>query len=580
MIDSRQNLLTLGLGLLAIVSFWFAIASGSVPLHWSQVWHALGHGGVDTDSRIVVELRLPRATLAFCVGAMLSLSGALLQVLLRNPLADPYVLGVSGGAAVAALLSMVAGAGAALVAGNAFLGALLSMVLVFTLSGRGGTLAPLRLLLTGVVLAAGWGALISLILSIGPATDIRGMLFWLMGDLGQSRFPLVALGTMLIGLAASMMLARPLNLLVRGERVTATLGEDPLRLLDLCPRLDADCGCRHARGQHRLCRTHRSPLAAACGNHGSSAADSKQRASRRQLAAAGRYPCAHHHGARPVAGGRGDGDVGCPPVSAVADTDHDAMKGLQIRKLTLRAGDRTLVRDLDLDLDAGQTWAILGPNGSGKTTLLHTLAGLRPPAAGAIRVDGQPLADLSARARARQIGVLFQDDEAAFPSSVLDIALSGRYPHGSPGWFSGESAQDLEWAHNALKTVDLAGFESRQVSSLSGGERRRLEIAALLAQNPEIRLLDEPTNHLDLRHQSAILDILVSGAGKAGLSVLVLHDPGLAARYCTHAILLPSDGTHIHGAASDVLRIDALEQTYGCRITEIRQGGYRFYVPE
>jgi iron complex transport system ATP-binding protein len=256
------------------------------------------------------------------------------------------------------------------------------------------------------------------------------------------------------------------------------------------------------------------------------------------------------------------------------------MKGLQIRKLTLRAGDRTLVRDLDLDLDAGQTWAILGPNGSGKTTLLHTLAGLRPPAAGAIRVDGQPLADLSARARARQIGVLFQDDEAAFPSSVLDIALSGRYPHGSPGWFSGESAQDLEWAHNALKTVDLAGFESRQVSSLSGGERRRLEIAALLAQNPEIRLLDEPTNHLDLRHQSAILDILVSGAGKAGLSVLVLHDPGLAARYCTHAILLPSDGTHIHGAASDVLRIDALEQTYGCRITEIRQGGYRFYVPE
>jgi iron complex transport system permease protein len=230
LIDSRQNLLTLGLGLLAIVSFWFAIASGSVPLHWSQVWHALGHGGVDTDSRIVVELRLPRATLAFCVGAMLSLSGALLQVLLRNPLADPYVLGVSGGAAVAALLSMVAGAGAALVAGNAFLGALLSMVLVFTLSGRGGTLAPLRLLLTGVVLAAGWGALISLILSIGPATDIRGMLFWLMGDLGQSRFPLVALGTMLIGLAASMMLARPLNLLVRGERVAATLGEDPLRL--------------------------------------------------------------------------------------------------------------------------------------------------------------------------------------------------------------------------------------------------------------------------------------------------------------------------------------------------------------
>jgi iron complex transport system permease protein len=230
LIRSRQNLLTLGLFLLAVISFMFAIASGSVSLGWNQVWHALGHGGADTGSRIVLELRLPRAVLAFCVGGLLSLSGALLQVLLRNPLADPYVLGVSGGAAVAALLSMIAGAGAALVAGNAFLGALLSMVLVFALSGRGGGATPLRLLLTGVVLAAGWGALISLILSVGQATDIRGMLFWLMGDLGQSRYPLAALATTVIGLAAAMVLARPLNLLVRGERIAATLGEDPVRL--------------------------------------------------------------------------------------------------------------------------------------------------------------------------------------------------------------------------------------------------------------------------------------------------------------------------------------------------------------
>jgi iron complex transport system ATP-binding protein len=257
------------------------------------------------------------------------------------------------------------------------------------------------------------------------------------------------------------------------------------------------------------------------------------------------------------------------------------MSALQIRKLALRAGERTLVEGLDLDLDRGQTWAVLGPNGSGKTTLLHTLAGLRPPASGEIRVDGTPLPDLTARERARHIGVLFQDDEAAFPSTVLDVALSGRYPYGSAGWFAGgDTAEDLEYARKSLKTVDLAGFETRQVSSLSGGERRRLEIAALLAQDPEIRLLDEPTNHLDLRHQSAILDILVSGTGNAGLSVLVLHDPGLAARCCSHAILLPGDGTHIHGTASDVLTIDTLEQTYRCQIAEIRQGDYRFYVPE
>lgn len=230
MIVSRQGALTLGLGLLAAASFVVAIASGSVALGGGTIWHALTHGGNDTASRIVLDLRLPRAILAFTVGALLSVSGALLQVLLRNPLADPYVLGISGGAAVAALLSMLAGAGAALVAGDAFVGALLSMVLVFSLSGRGGSLDPLRLLLTGVVLAAGWGALISLILSLGADTDIRGMLFWLMGDLGQARYPWAALTVLAVGVLAALWLARPLNLMIRGERVAASLGEDPVRL--------------------------------------------------------------------------------------------------------------------------------------------------------------------------------------------------------------------------------------------------------------------------------------------------------------------------------------------------------------
>jgi iron complex transport system permease protein len=227
---SRQALLNLGLCVLAVASFAFAIASGSADISTGAIWHALIHGGSDTASRIVLDLRLPRAIVAFAVGALLSLSGALLQVLLRNPLADPYVLGISGGAAVAALLSMIAGAGAALIAGDAFVGALLSMTLVFALSQRAGSLDPLRLLLTGVVLAAGWGALISLILSLGPDTDIRGMLFWLMGDLSQARYPWAALGVLAVGTVGALWLARPLNLLIRGERVAASLGEDPIRL--------------------------------------------------------------------------------------------------------------------------------------------------------------------------------------------------------------------------------------------------------------------------------------------------------------------------------------------------------------
>jgi iron complex transport system permease protein len=151
-------------------------------------------------------------------------------VLLRNPLADPYVLGISGGAAVATLLSMLAGLGAGWLRGNAFLGAMLSMLIVFGLSRAGAAWTQNRLLLTGVVVAAGWGAVISLILAMAPAAQVQGMLFWLIGDLSYASQPGVAITALVIGLAVSLWLARPLNLLMRGENVAATLGENPARL--------------------------------------------------------------------------------------------------------------------------------------------------------------------------------------------------------------------------------------------------------------------------------------------------------------------------------------------------------------
>jgi iron complex transport system ATP-binding protein len=256
------------------------------------------------------------------------------------------------------------------------------------------------------------------------------------------------------------------------------------------------------------------------------------------------------------------------------------MTRLTLERLTLRAGDRTLIESLDLCLNAGESWAVLGPNGSGKSTLVHTLAGLQPPAAGTVRLDDTPLPEVELRERARRMAVLFQNDDHSFPATVLEIALSGRYPHGSRSWLARDDAQDLMLAHRALETVDLAGLDTRSVASLSGGERRRLEIAAVLAQDAEIRLLDEPTNHLDLRHQSAILEVLISGWGKTALNLLVLHDPNLATRYCSHALLLSGDGSSLAGPVAEILNAETLQQVFRCRITELRQGGHVFYVPE
>lgn len=228
---NRRLLIILMLLALAPLALWFALSQGSLDIGATELWRALlGLPGDATAQRVIHELRLPRAAAAFAVGGLLALSGALLQVLLRNPLADPYVLGVSGGAACAALLSMLAGLGLGFVRGNAFLGALLSMLLVFGLSRLGSTWTQHRLLLTGVVIAAGWGALISLILALAPAAQIQGMLFWLIGDLSYATQPEMALAALLTGLGVSLWFARALNLLQRGENTAAALGENPARL--------------------------------------------------------------------------------------------------------------------------------------------------------------------------------------------------------------------------------------------------------------------------------------------------------------------------------------------------------------
>lgn len=224
--------LFLVLGLLALASLVVAVAAGSVSIPFGEVVPALQGDGPALHVNIVRELRLPRALAAFAAGGLLALSGALLQVLLRNPLADPYILGVSGGAAVGALATMLTGLAGLFLPVGAFAGALLSTLLVFGLAHGSGRWTPTRLLLTGVVVAAAWGAVINLLLAVAPDRDLRGMVFWLMGDLSHARHVGAALAVLGLGLLACLPAARSLNLLARGELVAGSLGVSapPLRL--------------------------------------------------------------------------------------------------------------------------------------------------------------------------------------------------------------------------------------------------------------------------------------------------------------------------------------------------------------
>jgi iron complex transport system permease protein len=182
---------------------------------------ALAGGGGETARTVMMEVRLPRLLAGLGVGSLLALAGVLLQALFRNPLADPFVLGVSGGAAVGALLAMIAGAAAALVQSAAVAGALGAVIIVYLLARGGGT--P-RLLLTGVVLASACGALVSVRLAMADTSQVRGMVFWLAGDLGWALNPWASAIAALVALAFAFSVARPLNVLAAGELRARSVG--------------------------------------------------------------------------------------------------------------------------------------------------------------------------------------------------------------------------------------------------------------------------------------------------------------------------------------------------------------------
>jgi len=250
---------------------------------------------------------------------------------------------------------------------------------------------------------------------------------------------------------------------------------------------------------------------------------------------------------------------------------------LSCRGLALAVPGRTLCHDVAFDVRAGACWVIVGPNGAGKTTLLQTLAGLRQPAAGTIMLAGEPIMDCAPRVRAQRLGFLPQDTFDAFPATALEIALGGRHPH-ILRWHP-ESADDLTLARKALADVGMDEASTRDVQTLSGGERRRVALAMLLAQDPEVMLLDEPTNHLDVAHEVHALELLSRLARERGRAVVMsLHDLTLAARYATHAVLMGS--AHVEaGAAGELLNAEQLSALFGQELVAVTHPRGAAFLP-
>lgn len=254
------------------------------------------------------------------------------------------------------------------------------------------------------------------------------------------------------------------------------------------------------------------------------------------------------------------------------------MTDLRARGLEVGIGEICVVAGLDLEVKSGQFWGLLGRNGVGKTTLLNCLAGLVQPLRGQVLVGDTDVHVSPRRQVARRLGMLEQHTVYHFDATVQQIALTGRHPYLSP--WEGERDEDFDIAEAALRAVDLAGFDERGATSLSGGEARRLAMAALLVQEPGVMLLDEPTNHLDLAHQARVMKLVLSRVrGSRSSALAALHDVNLACRYCSHVLLLFGDGAWRAGPTSEMLSVSMVERLYDCPVEAFEAAGGLSFFP-
>ena len=244
--------------------------------------------------------------------------------------------------------------------------------------------------------------------------------------------------------------------------------------------------------------------------------------------------------------------------------------------LRVDVAGRTLVDALNIAIRSGELVAVLGQNGSGKSLTLHTLAGLRPARRGKVLLHDRDVFNSSRQDLARQMALMPQHVDDIFPATVLDTAMIGRHPH--IGRLSWESATDYEFAKAALQAVDLADFFARDVLTLSGGERRRLAIAQVLTQSPDLYLLDEPTNHLDPQHQLDALRLFRDRADDGAAVIASLHDVNLAVRFADRCLLLYGDGHWDLGRTADILNPARLSELYSTPMEAVSWRGRELFI--
>ncbi len=238
---------------------------------------------------------------------------------------------------------------------------------------------------------------------------------------------------------------------------------------------------------------------------------------------------------------------------------------LKLNNIGFKYEEKQILKDISLEVKAGEILGILGPNGSGKSTLLRVMDGILPPEKGEIFIKGKSYKSFSRNRLAREVAMVAQEQHFRFSFSCIEVVLMGRFPHLKRLQF--ENSNDLKIAADALKATHAFDFAERSIHDLSGGEKQRVLVARALAQEPRVILLDEPTSFLDLKFKREIFRLIASLSKEKGLGVaIVSHDIDLVSQYCSNIILLKNGTVYKTGDPDSVITAENIEDVYECPV--------------
>ena len=552
-------------------------------------------GVSQSEWNILWKIRMPRVILGGLVGGMLSIAGASYQGVFRNPLVDPYLLGVAAGAGLGATIALTTGRGVTAawpvdpVPTAAFVMALVTVGITYAVGtsrgvtgssdgGRSGT----TLVLAGIAVVSFATAVQTFILQRNNEV-VREVFQWVLGRLSGATWSDVMLIApyVIISSIVLIMHRRQLDLFRVGDVEAATLGMSVSRSR-LIIVVTATLGHRGGGVGERPDRVRRARDPARDPPRGGSelpAVAATVVDVGRRVPDPRRHPRSHADQPGGDADRGGHGVHRCAVLHLpAADPAGAGVSVIEFREVVVRYDKRIVVQPFSDRVESGEWLGLIGPNGAGKSSLLRALAGLVPHD-GAIVVDGRDLASLPNKERAKLVAYVPQEPLIPDDMSVFDYVLLGRTPYVS--YFGVESRRDREVVAEAIERLELATFVERLLGELSGGERQRVVLARALAQQAPVLLLDEPTSALDIGHQQQALELVAQLRHDEGLTVIAaMHDLTLAGTYTDRLTMIDQGVVVASGHASEVLTADRLGEIYHvCVTVDIDDDGTVIVVP-